>query len=117
MLICAYIYIFFDTSRILKGEEEKQTVKNEKAKLDPLKFGIACSVAWALLIVSTAFGAMFVNLGGEPWGGEFVRVFGSLYAGFGPSLEGAFFGLLWGLFDGFLAGFIIASIYNHLNRS
>ncbi len=89
----------------------------EKAKLDPFKFGIACSIAWALLIVSTAFGAMFVQTESGTWGSEFVRVFGSLYVGFGPSLLGAFIGLLWGLFDGFLAGFIIASIYNYLNRS
>jgi hypothetical protein len=89
----------------------------EKNPLNPIKFGIACSIAWAPLIVSTAFGAMFVNIGGAPWGADFVKTFGSLYVGFGPSLSGAFFGLLWGLFDGFLAGFIIAGIYNYINKS
>jgi hypothetical protein len=87
-----------------------------KEKLDSVKFGIACAIGWALLIVSTAFGAMLVRTETGPWGSEFVRIIGSLYVGFGPSLQGAFIGLLWGLMDGFLAGFIISSIYNRLNR-
>jgi hypothetical protein len=84
----------------------------ENQTLNPVKFGVACSVAWALLIVSTSIGEMLF----PGWGSEFVGVFGSLYVGFGPTPDGAFFGLLWGLFDGFLAGFIIASVYNWLNR-
>ncbi len=89
----------------------------EKTRLDPVKFGIACAVAWALMMVSTAFGAMLIQTGSGPWGGEFVRVMGSLYIGFGPSLQGAFIGLLWGLMDGFLAGVIIAGAYNYLNKT
>ncbi|MFH1448652.1 MAG: membrane-associated protein [Candidatus Micrarchaeota archaeon] len=85
-------------------------------RLDAVRLGIAGAVAWSLLLVSTAFGAMFVDVGGEPWGSEFVRVMGTLYVGFGPSLKGAFIGLLWGLFDGFLAGFIAGTVYNHVKR-
>ncbi len=84
--------------------------------LDSVKLGIAGAVSWSLLLVSTAFGAMFVNVNGQGWGSEFVRVMGSLYVGFGPSFGGAFMGLLWGLMDGFLAGFILGTVYNWLNK-
>jgi len=87
----------------------------EKA-LDPIRLGIAGAAGWGLLISSTAVGAMLVQTGNGPWGGEFVKVMGSLYVGLEPSPKGALMGLLWGLFDGFLAGFIIGTIYNYLNR-
>ncbi len=85
-------------------------------KLDSIKLGIAGAIAWSLLLVSTAFGAMFVDVGGQPWGGEFVRVMGDLYVGFEATPQGAFIGLLWGLFDGFLAGFIVAKVYNYASK-
>ena len=88
----------------------------EKQKLDAVKLGIAGAIGWGLLISSTAVGAMLVQTGNGPWGGEFVKVMGSLYVGLEPTPIGALIGLLWGLFDGFLAGFIIGTIYNYLNR-
>jgi hypothetical protein len=85
-------------------------------KINAVKMGLAGAVAWSLLIVSTALGAMFVYIDGKPWGEGFVWVMGTLYLGFGPTWPGVFIGLLWGLFDGFLAGFLIATVYNYLNR-
>jgi hypothetical protein len=85
-------------------------------KLDSVRLGIAGALAWALLLASTAFGAMFVSLGGVPWGSEFVRVMGSLYIGFEASPKGALMGFLWGAMDGFLAGFLLATAYNFLSK-
>jgi hypothetical protein len=61
--------------------------------------------------VFTALAAWLLN-----WGGALVNVVSSLYLGYAPTLLGAAIGGAWALVDGFVAGFIIAWLYNRFSR-
>ena len=66
--------------------------------------GIAVGVLWALYVFFLAIFAMF------GWGVPVVDAIASLYIGYGASIIGA----IWAVVDGFVAGFVIAWIYNKL---
>ena len=46
------------------------------------------------------------------WGAPVVTVLGSFYIGYGASIVGAIIGAVWAVVDGFVAGVVIAWIYN-----
>jgi len=46
------------------------------------------------------------------WGTSVVEVISSLYIGYAPSFTGAIIGAVWAFIDGFIAGLLIAWIYN-----
>jgi hypothetical protein len=46
------------------------------------------------------------------WGVALVSALASLYIGYGASIVGAIIGALWAFADGFVAGLVIAWIYN-----
>lgn len=72
-----------------------------------LAFGLAFGITWAL--------GMFV-LGLTAWlfgfGVNLVDVIGELYLGFAPTFLGSIIGAVWGFVDLFIAGVIIAGLYN-----
>lgn len=43
-----------------------------------------------------------------------VQVLSSLFVGYGPSFVGVVAGAVWAFFDGFVAGVLIAWLYNRL---
>lgn len=79
-------------------------------KCQPLALGIAIGVLWAIYVF---FAGIFATFG---WGTALVTTLGSLYIGYAPSILGAIIGAIWALIDGFVAGVVIAWIYNMIAR-
>ena len=75
-------------------------------RCQPVALGIAIGVLWAFYVFCVGIFAMF------GWGGAFVAALGSLYLGYAASIGGAIIGALWAFLDGFVAGLIIAWVYN-----
>jgi hypothetical protein len=50
------------------------------------------------------------------WGNALVAALPSLYIGYGPSIVGAIVGAIWAFIDGFVAGPVVAWIYNALAK-
>jgi hypothetical protein len=75
-------------------------------RCQPLALGVAIGVLWAIYVFCVGIAAMF------GWGNALVEVLASLYIGYGASIVGAIVGAIWALVDGFVAGVIVAWIYN-----
>ncbi len=75
-------------------------------KCQPLALGIAIGVLWAIYVF---FAGLFAMSG---WGAALVETLGSFYVGYGASIVGAIIGAIWAFVDGFVAGVVIAWIYN-----
>ena len=75
-------------------------------KCQPLALGVAIGVLWSASVFLAAIFAMF------GWGVAFVNVLASFYLGYGASIIGAIIGAVWAAIDGFVAGAVIAWIYN-----
>ena len=50
------------------------------------------------------------------WGIALVDAISSLYIGYSPSVLGAIIGAFWGFVDGYIAGVVIAWLYNKLAK-
>lgn len=71
-----------------------------------ISIGILCS-AYALFCGITAmFG----------WGTSLVDAISSLYIGYSASVLGAIIGAIWAFVDGYIAGFVIAWLYNKIAK-
>ena len=79
-------------------------------KFSPNALGIAIGVLWAAYVLFCGITAM---LG---WGIALVDAISSLYVGYGPSILGAVIGAIWGFVDGYIAGVVIAWLYNKLAK-
>jgi hypothetical protein len=75
-------------------------------KFQPLALGVAIGVLWAFSVFCLAIMAMF------GWGVAIVAALASLYIGYSASIAGAVIGAIWAFIDGFVAGAVIAWIYN-----
>ncbi len=90
-------------------------VRNQRhATLGVISFGLALAVTSALLTFLLGIMATFFG-----WGIELARALSSLYIGFQPTFVGTIAGAVWAFFDGFVAGVMIAWLYNRflLRRS
>lgn len=79
-------------------------------KIQPVALGIAIGVLWAIYVFFIGIAAMF------GWGIALVEVLASLYFGYEASVLGAVIGGIWAFVDGFIAGVVIAWIYNRLAK-
>lgn len=79
-------------------------------KFSPNALGLAIGILWAVCVLFCGITAMF------GWGVALVEAISSLYIGYGPSVPGAFIGAIWGFVDGYLAGLVIAWLYNRLTK-
>jgi hypothetical protein len=79
-------------------------------KCHPLALGTAIGVLWAIYIFFAGIAAMF------GWGVALVETLASFYIGYGASIAGAIVGAIWAFVDGFVAGVVIAWIYNMVAR-
>lgn len=79
-------------------------------KLSPNALGVAIGVLWAAYVFFCGITAIF------GWGVALVETLSSLYIGYDPSIVGAFIGAVWGFVDGYIAGVVIAWIYNKLAK-
>jgi hypothetical protein len=77
-------------------------------KCQPLALGVAIGVLWALYVFCVGITAMF------GWGEVLVGALASLYIGYAASIVGAAIGAIWAFVDGFVAGLVIAWIYNRV---
>ena len=76
------------------------------SRLQPFAFGIAIGVVWA---VGVLLGGLVAMIG---YGAVFVNALGTVYIGYSASIGGAIIGGIWALVDGFVAGALIAWVYN-----
>jgi hypothetical protein len=79
-------------------------------RCQPLALGIAIGVLWATYAFLAGIFAIF------GWGTALVETLASFYIGYGPSIVGAIVGAIWALLDGFVAGVVIAWIYNFVAK-
>ena len=77
------------------------------ATLGVISFGLALGVTSAIFVFVLGLMAHFFG-----WGVELAGVLSSLYIGFGPSFVGTIAGAVWAFVDGFIAGVVIAWLYN-----
>ena len=91
-------------------DSESRYEENAMNKCQPLALGIAIGVLWALYVGCVGITAMF------GWGTGLIAPLASLYIGYSASVIGAFIGAVWAFFDGFVAGIIIAWVYNAVGK-
>jgi hypothetical protein len=76
------------------------------AKLNVWGFGLALGIITAIWMFLLGLSAMW------GYGVEYVRLVGTLYIGFVPTLLGSILGAIWGFIDTFIFGVIFAALYN-----
>lgn len=74
--------------------------------------GIAVGLVWGLTIMLATWWLLLNNATGET-----ISKLSKIYLGYSYTWGGAVIGLLWGFVDGFIGGFLIAWIYNLVNKS
>jgi hypothetical protein len=79
-------------------------------KCSPNALGIALGVLWALYVLCIGIAAMF------GWGAALVAPLASLYIGYAASVGGALIGAIWAFVDGYVAGIVIAYVYNWMTK-
>lgn len=77
------------------------------ATLGVISFGLALAVTSAVFTVLLGIMASFFG-----WGVELAGMLASLYIGFSPTFVGTIAGAVWAFVDGFVAGVMIAWLYN-----
>ena len=82
-------------------------VYQRRASLGVISFGLAVAVTSSVFVFFLGLMATFFG-----WGVELAQVLASLYIGFSPSFVGTIAGAVWAFVDGFLAGVLIAWLYN-----
>jgi hypothetical protein len=76
-------------------------------KLSPVGLGLSLGVLWGLSILILGLLAHF-----HSYGKPFVETMGTLYIGYAPSVKGSILGGIIGFVDAFIAGALIAWLYN-----
>lgn len=76
-------------------------------RLKPVALGLAVAVLSALSFLFVVFIALFFGIG-FPW----LDIIASVYVGFNLSFLGIVIGLVWAIVDGFIAGTVLAGLYN-----
>ena len=79
-------------------------------KLNTKALALALGTIWGAYVFLLGFVSLF------GWGVDLVEVLSKLYIGFAPTIFGTFVGGVWGFADGFIAGVIIAWIYNSIAK-
>ena len=79
-------------------------------KCSPNALGVALGVLWALYVFCIGIAAMY------GWGVALVAALASLYIGYAASVGGAVIGAIWAFVDGYIAGIVIAYVYNWMTK-
>ena len=77
------------------------------ATLGVISFGLALALTSAAFTFLLGLMATFFG-----WGRVIVQVLASLYIGYSPTFVGTIAGAVWAFVDGFVAGIMIAWLYN-----
>jgi len=86
----------------------KKEVKSKCGKLSACNLGSAIGLVWGLSML--LLGVLSISFN---YATPVLRLLSGLYLGFHPSLLGCLVGLAWGFIHGFIAGILIATIYNY----
>jgi len=78
------------------------------SRLRAVPIALALGVTWGMGILLLGW----VSAAG--WGAKFVEVLSSLYVGYASTFLGGVIGGLWAFGDAFLAGLVVAFLYNTL---
>lgn len=76
-------------------------------KLSPLSLGLTLGILWGLSVLIMGLSAYFFS-----YGNLFVTSVGTLYVGYEATILGSIIGGIFGFIDAFIAGLIIAWLYN-----
>lgn len=76
-------------------------------RLKPLALGLALGVFWGFWMLLMGLLAYHFS-----YGRPFVEAMGTLYLGYEPSIMGSLIGGIIGFVDAFIAGLIVAWLYN-----
>jgi hypothetical protein len=97
------------THKVTHEKEQAHLQKHEKVILEPKRLGLTLGILKGVCMAGLAL--LATTLG---WGYPLVRMLGSVLLGYGTSPLGIILGLFWGFAVGFIAGHLIACIYNKL---
>lgn len=95
------------------GPTDAHPAGAKKGGLSAVHFGAALGIISAVFV--GLLGLASYTTGGA-WGGEMIRVLGTFYLGYAPTPLGSAAGALWALIDGAIGGYLIAVLYNALQR-
>jgi len=82
-------------------------MKEKPTRLSVLSFGLAFGTITAITMFVIGLSAWLID-----WGTPVVKLVGSMYLGYEPSLMGSIIGALYGFVDWFIGGILIAWFYN-----
>lgn len=82
-----------------------------KHQIDVLTVGLAVGAGLAIYVFAMGVISMVSGRGRG-----IVGLLSEWYVGFGPTISGSLIGAVWGFADGFLAGLLVAWIYNRLKK-
>lgn len=78
-----------------------------KTRLGVLSLGLAIGLTAAIYVFLLGMAAGLFG-----WGILAVQVLSSMFIGYSPSFVGSIAGAVWAFVDGFVAGVLIAQVYN-----
>jgi len=79
--------------------------------LNPIKLGVSGGIVWGLCMFICTILAMHVG-----YSVNFLNLMADIYPGYTISWLGSIVGLIYGFFDAFIGLFLLAWIYNKLNK-
>lgn len=79
--------------------------------LNPLKLGIAGGILWGLCMFICTILAMYTG-----YSTEFLNLIAAIYPGYTISWWGTIIGFIYGFLDAFVGLFLLAWLYNKLDR-
>ena len=82
-----------------------------KNKCDVFALGLGIGILFAAYAFLLGLSALVFD-----WGTELVEIMGKLYIGYAPTFLGSIIGAIWAFVDGFIAGVVIAWIYNKFQK-
>lgn len=77
--------------------------------LGVVSFGLALGITSAVFVFFLGVAAALFD-----WGIPLAVILSSVFIGFGPTFVGSITGAVWAFVDGFVAGLLIAWLYNRL---
>ena len=86
---------------------KENAMSHHNARLGVAGFGFAAGLTWAIGLLLMGWISWWSG-----WGAQMISVFSSVYIGYKPTFWGAIIGAIWGFVDFFIAGIILAAIYN-----
>lgn len=100
-----------------KWLDDQRTIR-AFARIEPRSFGISCAIVGSLLLfAATVYLIQRGVLGqsdipGENYVGSHLQLLAHVMPGYAVTWPGAFIGLVWGLLDGFVIGYLLAGFFN-----